>query len=758
MRAPAVVLASSVLVAGLLAAPVAAADQEPRAAAAPRQPATYTNPVSSDFADTYADPAVVRGQDGWWYAVGTTDPLREGEGERHLLPLSRSADLVTWEYVGDAFPEDALPVWADTAAGASLWAPDLRFVDGEWRLYYVVTETTVSPQTGDSAIGMATAPSPTGPWTDSGAPVVAPRPAPDGGFLWTFDPTHVTGPDGTQYLYYGSYFGGIEVIALDDAGRTAAGPPTQVAVDNAFEGAYVLQRDGWWYLFASSANCCAGPVTGYSVRVARSDSPTGPFVDREGNDLTASRTGATPVLVPNGNRWVGTGHNAVVTDLAGQDWIVYHAIDRADPYLDGTDGINERPMLIDRLDWVDGWPTARAGLGASETSQVAPAAAGAEDFADGTAGWDGEGWIAQGGAAVSTTAGDLVRTQRSARALRVEADVRGAGAGVVAATASGSRVRATVLTDRLAVEVVDRRGRVLATQEAAAPGTDPADWHALVLTVADGTARAEVSDARLGDPAAVVDLTLPRGVRGSLRTAGATADAAGAEVTDVSASRVAEPVRVRPERGPGRLDRARSTEFDRPLDDRWVPVCDPQAQVRDGALHWPVEQGDLSGPGGTPSLLLQDPPPGDWTVETVVDVSSLGTDEVRNFQQGGVVARLDDDQWVRLSAVAIWNTRQVELGVERPYAGRVVSAGTIVGPPGERTWLRLQRSTNDAGEVTLTGWSSQDGTRWVRGGTWTLPPGSQPQVGLAAHGATAGTPPAEVSFEYLRWYRTPARP
>src|SRR3712207_8810846 len=49
---------------------------------------------------------------------------------------------------------------------------------------------------------------------------------------------------------------------------------------------------------------------------------------------------------PNGNKWIGTGHNAVVTDLAGQDWIVYHAINRNDPYLTGREGINERPMLL----------------------------------------------------------------------------------------------------------------------------------------------------------------------------------------------------------------------------------------------------------------------------------------------------------------------------------------------------------------------------------------------------------------------------
>lgn len=135
------------------------------------------------------------------------------------------------------------------------------------------------------------------------------------------------------------------------------GTPTQVAIDNKFEGSYVLRHDGWYYLFASTANCCAGPATGYSVQVGRARSPRGPFTDRDGVALTASRAGGTPVLTQNGNRWIGTGHSGFLTDLSGQDWIVYHAIDRADPYLDEPFGINERPMLLDRLDWIDGWPT-----------------------------------------------------------------------------------------------------------------------------------------------------------------------------------------------------------------------------------------------------------------------------------------------------------------------------------------------------------------------------------------------------------------
>ena len=341
------------------------------AAAAPA--ATYRNPVSSGFADTFADPAVIRAKDGWWYAYGTTDPLREGERTPHLIPTARSRDLVTWTHVGDVFSAANRPAWA--AEDAAFWAPDIRYLDGRYVLYYVVTQTTVTPEPNDNAIGVATAPTPTGPWTDSGGPVVGPRRGDSGNpgdFKWTFDPAEFTDHDGTRYLYYGSYYGGIFVTRLTADGLRPVGEPVMVAIDNRYEGAYVVHHGRFYYLFASEANCCAGPTTGYSVFTGRSTSPLGPFRDRDGISLLDSRVGGTLVISPNGNTWVGTGHNAVVTDLAGQDWLVYHAIDRRDPYLDEPFGINQRPMLLDRLDWVDGWPTVRAGRWASEEPQRAP--------------------------------------------------------------------------------------------------------------------------------------------------------------------------------------------------------------------------------------------------------------------------------------------------------------------------------------------------------------------------------------------------
>ncbi|MGK5679292.1 family 43 glycosylhydrolase [Actinoplanes sp. URMC 104] len=562
MRRLTAALAAAITLIGLTASAAQAAADGPR------------NPASAAFADTFADPVIVRGDDGLYYAYGTTDPLREGERTPHRIPMAQSKDLRSWKYVGDAF--GALPPYA--AANASLWAPDVRKIGNRWVLYATVTEMAAQP--GASAIGVATAPKPTGPWTWAAQPAVPPRAAPDGGWWWTFDPSQLTTPDGRKYLYYGSYFGGIWVSELSADGLRITGTPTRVAIDNKFEGAYVVRRNGYYYLFASSANCCAGPTTGYSVSVGRSRSPLGPFTDRDGLRLDVSRAGGTPVIAPNGNRWVGTGHNGLITDRRGQDWFVYHAIDRNDPYLDEPFGINERPMLIDRLDWIGGWPTVNGGA-----------------------------WASDGGSG-------------QARPARTPAP-----------------------------------GRLLAADEFSG---EPAGWS-------------------------------------------------------------------------------------------WVRQ-DPAATVSGGELRWPVQGADLTGTSNSAGVLLRTPPAGSWIAETKLTLP-LGEDTVRNFQQAGLIAYANDDLFARLSAVAIWNTRQVEFGKEMPYADALSYGGTIAGTPGlTTTWLRLAHRVDPVnGEHEYRAGVSRDGRHWTWGGVWTLPADSNPRIGLVAHGGA--TPAVTASFDYLRFYK-----
>jgi arabinan endo-1,5-alpha-L-arabinosidase len=327
------------------------------AAAAYRNPLRIEVPGATRGVETFADP---------------TGALR---GRR--IPMARSSDLVRWTYMGDAFA--AAPEWLAPTAGQ--WAPEVRRVGDRYLLYYTATDVAdrVSGEPGcdgDSAIGVASAPTPLGPWTDSGGPVVEPRRrGPGCDFKWTFDPSLIEA-DGGPVLYYGSYNGGVEARRLSpDALRSLPETATPITIEERYEGTYVIRRGGWYWFFGSATDCCRGPLTGYSVFAGRSRSPFGPFTDRVGAPLTASRVGGTPVISMNGNRWVGTGHNSVITDAAGQDWFVYHAIDRFDPYLPAPNPnrITKRPMLLDRLTWVGGWPSVRAGRWASDEPQPAPA-------------------------------------------------------------------------------------------------------------------------------------------------------------------------------------------------------------------------------------------------------------------------------------------------------------------------------------------------------------------------------------------------
>lgn len=347
---------------------------------------TYTNPLpvvtdAGMTVESCADPSVVldastsQAPQKVWYMACTTDPLsgsdRDAEGNLifHLVPLFRSTDLIHWAYVGDAF--SARPDWVADDAG--LWAPSLEYFNNQYYLYYTAPNTDL--EGGGSAIGVATAPAPTGPWTDKGSPVVEPHAPPccPTDRRWTFDPAIITDDAGQRYMYYGSYFGGISARTLSADGlSTDPASEVQITIANRYEGGYVLKRNGYYYLFVSATDCCRGPLTGYSVFVGRADNPLGPFVDGEGVSLLAGRVGGSPVLSMNGNRWVGPGHNTVVTDSAGQDWIVYHAVDRNDPYFAGEVGFTKRPVLIDALDWVQDWPVVRGLRWASSTRQTGP--------------------------------------------------------------------------------------------------------------------------------------------------------------------------------------------------------------------------------------------------------------------------------------------------------------------------------------------------------------------------------------------------
>ncbi len=577
--------------------------------------------------------------------------------------------------------------------------------------------------------------------------MVEPQPG-NGGFLWTFDPSGFTDVQGNRYLYYGSYNGGVFVTRTTDDGLSAVGDAKKVAVDNKFEGSYVVRHGRWYYLMASSANCCAGPATGYSVFAGRSKSPMGPFLDADGIDLNASRAGGTIVVTQNGNRWIGAGHHAMLTDHAGRDFLVYHAIDRNNPWLTETGGINRRPMLIDRVDWVDGWPRVRAGAGPSDSRQRGP-----------------------------VTGSDLGITPRNPVAafigLRLGQDKQAGAIGRVVGTARSRsalnektfRLRLDVRDDKpLTVLIGERRQRLLVKVDSSGselvvrgrhgnrtwtertpirlPSTG---WRTLsvevngsgvVVQLGEDDPQAEIRHAVNGRVAARAPIRF--------RSAKASVDNVSVRPLAREARRlVAQPTT-------GRL--LSGDEFDTAPDAKWSWVRkNAAAKVVDGALNWPVENTDLVGANNTAGVLLRTPPSGAYVAETKLTLD-LGTETVRNYQQAGLIAYRSDDDFARLSSVAIWNTRQTEFGRElaADASGTTIFGGAIVGTPAPTVWLRLAHTTTKAGEHRYRAGTSRDGKNWTWGAVWTFAKGADPKIGLVTHGGD--NPPATAEFDYLRFY------
>lgn len=355
----------------------------PNQAAVSARPATYTNPLTlntgSGPAVSCPDPAILKqraaGRDSW-YLYCTGDPLNSSDVNAagflnaHLIVQFQSYDLIHWTYIGDAFQQT--PGWVGTATN-QFWAPAVKYFNGQYYLYYVAPNTAA----GGSAIGVATSASPAGPWKDSGAPVVAPENNPYNGAPGraVIDPDVTEDESGQRYISYGSFNGGISIRKLSVDGLSSDGSSEQqIAIDNYYEGGSFFKHEGQYYLFVSSSTCCDGPLSGYSVRVGRASSPLGPFLDQNGISLNTFAPGGNVSIATNGNRWVGPGGNVVFTDDAGQDYMLYHAIDQTAPYFAGFPGATRRPALIDPIVWVNGWPEVRGGEWASDMAQPAPAA------------------------------------------------------------------------------------------------------------------------------------------------------------------------------------------------------------------------------------------------------------------------------------------------------------------------------------------------------------------------------------------------
>lgn len=285
---------------------------------------TYKNPVI-DY--SLPDPTIIKANDGYFY-VYATENIRN-------LPIHRSKNLVDWEEVGTAFTDQTRPTFEPKGA---LWAPDINYIGGQYVLYY-----SMSVWGGEwtCGIGVATAEKPEGPFTDRGMMFRSNSI----GVQNSIDPFYIE-DDGKKYLFWGSFRGIYGIELSNDGLSIKEGAEKKQVAGTAYEGTYIHKQGGYYYMFASIGSCCEGLKSTYTTVVGRSKNLFGPYVDKKGQPMMENHH---EILIRANEAFVGTGHNSeIVTDKAGNEWMLYHAVSKANP--------TGRVLMMDQVKWVNDWP------------------------------------------------------------------------------------------------------------------------------------------------------------------------------------------------------------------------------------------------------------------------------------------------------------------------------------------------------------------------------------------------------------------
>lgn len=306
----------------------------------PGKTTQFVNPV---FEPVLADPSIIKAEDGWFYGYGTEDNWGDGQGSR-LVPVIRSLDLIKWTVIGNAFT--AKPQWK---TDGGIWAPDVVLINKRYYLYYSCS-AWADPNPG---IGVAVAGNPAGPFVDQGKLFLSS----EIGVPNTIDPFYYAEND-KKYLFFGSFSSAVSqgtyAVELADDGFSVKNLNDKVKIAAGdFEAVMIHKRNGYYYFFGSKGSCCNGAASTYNVRVARSASLLGPYLDKDGKNIAERGNGT--LLIAGSEKYAGPGHNSrIISDKNGTDWLLYHAINKANPIVPG--GASRRTLMLDKISWTADWP------------------------------------------------------------------------------------------------------------------------------------------------------------------------------------------------------------------------------------------------------------------------------------------------------------------------------------------------------------------------------------------------------------------
>ncbi|WP_195398576.1 family 43 glycosylhydrolase [Bacteroides finegoldii] len=228
------------------------------------------NPILSGF---HADPEILYSQQTKRYYIYPTSDGFPGWGGSYFKVYS-SKNLKSWKEEKVILDMNKDVSWANGNA----WAPCIeeKKINGKYKYFFYYSANPVTNK--GKQIGVATADSPLGPFTDSGKPIITSSPVGRGQQI---DVDVFTDPiSGKSYLYWGNgYMAGAELnddmMSVKEETITVMTPKGGTLETYAFrEAPYVFFRKGVYY-FLWSVDDTGSP--NYHVAYGTSDSPLGPI-------------------------------------------------------------------------------------------------------------------------------------------------------------------------------------------------------------------------------------------------------------------------------------------------------------------------------------------------------------------------------------------------------------------------------------------------------------------------------------------------
>ena len=254
----------------------------------------HDTPTFTDV--TVHDPSVITDGDDIWVfgshgaSAHTQDLLN---WTQHTVDLAQDRDNPLFEDIYNELKETFEWAQSDT-----LWASDaIQLPNGKFAMYYNACKGD-SPR---SALGLAIADTVDGPYKDQGILLKSgmwDEESENPGEIYdalihpnAVDPDAFYDEDGTLWMVYGSYSGGIFILEMDK--DTGLPLPDQGYGKHLLGGnhsrieapAIQYNKDtGYYYLYTSFGGLDS--TGGYNMRVVRSKNPDGPYVDAQGNDMS----------------------------------------------------------------------------------------------------------------------------------------------------------------------------------------------------------------------------------------------------------------------------------------------------------------------------------------------------------------------------------------------------------------------------------------------------------------------------------------